>query len=118
MISTTYTFNSKPISYEVLSNGYAIYLDGKLWIKQIEPYMPYPSMSYENGCLEQIKEICSVKEKTEIEVLKENIETMKKNIEALTSSTESLTYENKVINESIINLRMCVDDLATVVLDM
>ena len=117
MTSTTYTFDNKPISYEVLVNGYAIYLDGKLWIKQTEPYIPYSSMSYENGCLEQIKEICSKKEDA-IEVLKKNIEVMQQNIEALKNSTATLTNNEKEINASITNLRLCVDDLANAVLSL
>lgn len=45
------------ITYEILENGYLIKLDGKPWIKQYEPYIPYPNLSYEEGCLKHIEEI-------------------------------------------------------------
>ena len=45
------------ITYEILEDGYLIKLDGKAWIKQYEPYIPYPDLSYEEGCLKQIEEI-------------------------------------------------------------
>ena len=53
------------ITYEILENGYLIKLDGKLWIKQIEPYIPYPELSYEEGCLKQIEEVCKANEEEE-----------------------------------------------------
>ncbi len=59
MEQTDYKFNERSISYEVLDNGYAIYLDGVIWIEQKEPYIPYPNLSYEEGCLKQIEELCT-----------------------------------------------------------
>lgn len=47
------------ISYKIVENGYEIYLDGKLWITQYEPY-GHPmdsSKSYEENCLLQIEEL-------------------------------------------------------------
>ena len=50
---------SDNISYKIVENGYEIYLDGKLWITQYEPYAhPYDnSKSYEENCLLQIEEL-------------------------------------------------------------
>lgn len=45
------------ISYEILENGYLINLDGKPWVKQIEPHIPFKGVSYEESCLKQIDEI-------------------------------------------------------------
>lgn len=45
------------ISYEILENGYLIKLDGKPWVKQVEPYIPYRCDSYEESCLKHIEEI-------------------------------------------------------------
>ena len=47
------------ISYKILDNGYEIYLDGKLWITQYEPYgKPMDkNKSYEENCLMQIEEL-------------------------------------------------------------
>jgi hypothetical protein len=50
------------ITYEILENGYIIKLDGNPWIEQTEPYIPYPELSYEEGCLKQIEELCRADE--------------------------------------------------------
>ena len=55
------------ITYEILEDGYLIKLDGKPWIKQYEPYIPYPELSYEEGCLKQIEDICTPPEKPTVE---------------------------------------------------
>lgn len=55
----------KRITYEVLDNGYIINLDGKPWIEQLEPYIPYPELSYEESCLKQIEEIIKSNEEAE-----------------------------------------------------
>lgn len=44
-------------SYEILEDGYNIYQNGKKWIAQHEPNIPYPKLSYEENCLMQIKEV-------------------------------------------------------------
>lgn len=53
------------ITYEILENGYKINLDGKTWIKQTEPYIPYPELSYEEGCLKQIDDLCRADEEAQ-----------------------------------------------------
>jgi hypothetical protein len=65
MKKTNYTYDNKEVSYEVVENGYRIYLEGRLWITQTEPYIPYPNLSYEEGCLKQIEEICSANEQAQ-----------------------------------------------------
>ena len=47
------------ISYEILENGYKIYLDGKLSIEQLAEYAkPYDTAkTYEENCLLQLEDI-------------------------------------------------------------
>lgn len=67
MIITNYIFDDKKLGYEIKEDGYDIYLDEKNWISQHEPYIPYPNLSYEAGCLKQIEEICKEEETQEDE---------------------------------------------------
>ena len=61
MIETDQTLKGQKIGYSVESNGYIIYLDGKPWIKQLDPYgkLFVPDGSYEENALAQIEEICN-----------------------------------------------------------
>lgn len=47
------------ISYEIADNGYAIYLDGQLWITQYAPFdkVFLPEGTHEENCLAQIDTI-------------------------------------------------------------
>lgn len=67
MKTTEYKFNNETISYKITEDGYDIYLGDKKWVTQYEPYIPYPNLSYEAGCLKQIEEICKVEEPQEDE---------------------------------------------------
>lgn len=57
MIETNYVIDNKKVSYEVLKDGYMIYLDGVAWIHQYEPYIPDKNLSYEENAIAQIEEI-------------------------------------------------------------
>ena len=57
MTKTDYKIDGKEVSYEVTEDGYDIYLGKTKWISQREPYIPYPELSYEKGCLQQIEEV-------------------------------------------------------------
>ena len=48
------------ITYKINETGYDIMLDGKLWITQYPPYIPYPELTLEECCLKQIDELCSI----------------------------------------------------------
>ena len=52
-----YTLGDKTITYTIADDGYDIYLDGKIWITQHVPYIPYKELSYEEGCKKQIENI-------------------------------------------------------------
>ena len=50
------------ISYEILENGYKIYLNGKLWIEQLDQYAKPidESKSFEENCIAQLNEITAI----------------------------------------------------------
>ena len=64
MTNTDKTINGQAIAYKRFEDGYEIYLDGTLWIKQRGQYgKPVDSAkSYEENCLAQIEEITTVPE--------------------------------------------------------
>ena len=64
MTNTDKTFDGQAIAYKIFDDGYEIYLDGTLWIKQRGQYgKPVDSAkSYEENCLAQIEEITTVVE--------------------------------------------------------
>ena len=64
MTNTDKTINGQAISYEVFNDGYEIYLDGTLWIKQRGEYSKPidKELSYEENCLAQIEDITTVVE--------------------------------------------------------
>lgn len=55
------------ISYEIVENGYKIYLDGELWITQLDEYShPMdPEKSYEENCIMQLDELTAPVEDAE-----------------------------------------------------
>ena len=64
IISTDKTVDNKPLSYEIFEDGYAIYLEGKLWITQRGQYSKPidKTKSFEENCLLQIEELAVVPE--------------------------------------------------------
>ena len=64
MINTDKTFDGQVVSYELFDDGYEIYLDGTLWIKQRGEYSKPidKDKSFEENCLAQIEEITTVVE--------------------------------------------------------
>lgn len=74
MKQTDKTFNNKPIAYTVEKDGYTIYLDGKPWIEQKEPYgKPMSSdKSYEENCLLHIDSL--VQAEKSADALEEKLE--------------------------------------------
>ena len=83
------------ISYEILENGYRINLDGQQWIHQYEPYIPNPSISYEENAIAQIEELVAMHENA-------NNEQMEK---------EQLIEQVKLQDEAINELASLVSDL-------
>ena len=76
MITTDKTCDGKPIAYEILDDGYMIYLDGKAWIKQRGDYgKPMgSSKSYEENCLLQIEDITAEPKTDDIDTMLTELE--------------------------------------------
>ena len=62
IIKTNYVLDNKELSYEVLEDGYKIYLDGGDFIHQYEPFIPNPKMTYEENAVAQIEELVAMAE--------------------------------------------------------
>lgn len=77
MTTTNKTYNGKPIAYEILDDGYMIYLDGRPWIKQRGDYgKPMEaSKTYEENCLLQIEEITAEPKTDDIDTMLTELET-------------------------------------------
>ena len=83
------------ITYEILENGYRINLDGKPWIEQVEPYIPNPSISYEENAIAQIEELVAMHENAKNEQMEK----------------EALIEQVKLQDEAINELASLVSDL-------
>lgn len=85
-VKTDMTVNSKKLEYEIFVDGYEIYLGSaaRPWVKQREPYIPYPELGYEGSCLKQIEEITK-KQESEVSLLErvETLEEEKKRMQAV-----------------------------------
>lgn len=76
MTNTDKTFDGKSIAYEILEDGYMIYLDGKPWIKQCGTYgKPMDaSKTYEENCLLQIEDITAEPKPNDIDIVLDELE--------------------------------------------
>ena len=95
MIEKNYSIENKQISYEVTDNGYKIYLDGQLWIHQYEPYIPNPSISYEENAIAQMEELVAMHENAKNDQMEK----------------EQLIEQVKLQDEAINELASLVSDL-------
>lgn len=68
------TINSKigQLSYRIVEDGYFIDLNGRPWIHQYEPYIPDPSLSYEDNAIAQIDAIIAEQEHEEEEIAQQD----------------------------------------------
>ena len=58
-------YNGQEMSYEVSDDGYDIYLSGRKWMTQHEPYIPFPNLGYEGSCKKQIEDLFTSVEQAE-----------------------------------------------------
>ena len=101
MIKTDYVFDNKEVSYEVLEDGYKIYLDGGDFIHQYEPYIPDKTKTYEENALAQIEELVAMHENAKNEQMEKEalMEQVKLQDEAI-NELASLLSELMMTNES------------------
>lgn len=64
MNNTDIIVDGKKVTYEILEDGYKIYLEGRPWIHQYEPFIPHPANSYEESCIKHLEEIREAQKKT------------------------------------------------------
>ena len=86
------------LTYEIKENGYEIYKDGNLWISQYDPYIPNPSISYEENAIKQIEELNNP-------IIDETLESRVNILEEQNNQQEeiiaSLTYEVMMLQEPV-----------------
>lgn len=94
MIITNYKLNEKKIAYELMSDGYLIYLGGEKWIKQNNQYakLYLPEGTFEENCLAHIAELCTVESVDSTEVLEPTkMEEIDKRITGLEAQNEEIS---------------------------
>ena len=106
MKQTDYKIKEKSLSYSIEGNGYTIYLYGKKWVSQHGNNSIYPDLSYEDACLQHIKNLVYMSEEniyrqeqqpieqptqpTTIYDLLNEIKSLKSQIESMGSNNETL----------------------------
>ena len=83
------------LMYKIKDNGYEIYKDEVLWINQYEPYIPNPSISYEENAIKHIEELNTHSETSE------DIETLSNKISILTEENEKLKQELALTQDAV-----------------
>ena len=78
-------YNDQELSYEISDDGYDIYLSGRKWMSQHEPYIPYPQLGYEGSCKKQIADLIESSKHA-----KEVVEEKDKKIQELTATVDDL----------------------------
>ena len=103
MKETNYVIDNKKVSYEILEDGYKIYLDGGDFIHQYEPFIPNPKLTYEENALAQMEELVAMhenakNEQMEKEALMEQVKLQDEAINELASLVSELmmTKESEV----------------------
>lgn len=51
------TENKNNYTYDIVENGFYILKNGKKLLKQLEPFIPYSKLSYEENALKMIEEL-------------------------------------------------------------
>ena len=84
--------NEKNYTYEILENGYYIFIDGVKTMHQYEPFIPDKTKSYEENAILQIEEL----KRNDIEASKPHLtlEDRVRNIELALAES----YEREVAN--------------------
>lgn len=80
--------NKDRITYEILEDGYMLFLDGKAWIKQHTEHVFNPDKTLEENAVLHIEEICKPVEETpskdeQIAQLQEQIAQLQEQVNSL-----------------------------------
>lgn len=67
MVAYNELYNDKKVYYEILDDGFKIYIGqtNRPSIHQYEPYIPDPSKSYEENALAMCKDLCETGKESE-----------------------------------------------------
>lgn len=98
MIKTNYVLDNKELSYELLEDGYKIYLDGQDFIHQYEPYIPDHNKSYEENAIAQIEELVAMHENA-LKEQQEKLEAEQKAEQEKAQLLEQIALQDEAINE-------------------
>lgn len=93
MTKTEFKSEGKTVSYEILEDGYIIYLDGVACVHQYEPYIPYPDLSYEEGCLKQIRNLVFSQRQEETTDKEQQIEVLQEQVNMLTEAIMEMSAD-------------------------
>ena len=97
------------LTYKIKENGYEIYKDEVLWISQYEPYIPNPSISYEENAIKHIEELNTPSIP--------NVDIENK-ISILTEENEKLKQEQEQQNEEILVNMLANTEMFEIILGM
>lgn len=98
MIKTNYVLDNKELSYEILEDGYKIYLDGMDFIHQYEPYIPDHNKSYEENAIAQMEELVAMHENA-LKEQQEKLEAEQKAEQEKAQLLEQIALQDEAINE-------------------
>jgi hypothetical protein len=98
MIKTDYVLDNKELSYELLEDGYKIYLDGGDFIHQYEPFIPNPKMTYEENAVAQIEELVAMHENA-LKEQQAKLEAEQKAEQEKAQLLEQIALQDEAINE-------------------
>lgn len=90
------------LTYKIKDNGYEIYKDEVLWISQYEPYIPNPSISYEENAIKHIEELNTPSVP--------NVDIENK-ISILEGENEKLKQELTLIQDTVNNMMIMILDM-------
>ena len=90
--------NKERITYEILEDGYMLFLDGKAWIKQHKEHVFYPELSLKENAEKHIEEIVASHEAS-IKEQQEKLEAEQKAEQEKAQLLEQISLQDEAINE-------------------
>lgn len=95
MIDSGKTFDGKQVGYEIVDDGYIIYLNGNKWITQTGKYskLYIADGTYEENCLAHIEELTGVNTEVQDEVVESDVKNRLSALEASQAEQDELIAE-------------------------